>query len=133
MKIASRLDNLDQIPCVVEDLGRAEAWSPELTFRVNFALEELGLNIIQHSGVDDLSEIELTVTSAPDAVTIEITDDGQPFNPLEDAPVPDVSAPLEDRPVGGLGVFLVRSMMDDLRYQRELGRNHLTLVSRRVG
>ena len=46
---------------------------------------------------------------------------------------PDVNAAIEDRPVGGLGVYLVRTMMDELSYQRIEGRNHLTLVSRKTG
>ena len=63
---------------------------------------------------------------------IEISDDGQPFNPLKDAPKPDLEAALEDRPIGGLGIHLVLTMMDEMHYRRENERNHLTLVKRRV-
>ena len=124
---------LERITAEVEKIGEQEDWPPELVFRVNLALEELGLNIINYGHDEGLHEIEFTVTSQAEAVTIEISDDGRPFDPLSDAPVPDVSASIEDRRIGGLGVHLVRTMMDDLRYQRVGGRNHITLVSHRAG
>ena len=65
-------------------------------------------------------------------MTIEMVDDGKPFDPLTEAPVPDVNAPMDERPIGGLGVFLVRKLMDELTYRREEGRNHLTLVAYRA-
>ena len=51
---------------------------------------------------------------------MEVEDDGRPFNPLEAAP-PDVNSPVEDRPIGGLGIYLVRRVMDDLEYRRQRG------------
>ena len=54
--------------------------------------------------------------------SIEIVDDGPRFDPLEDAPLPDPDAPLEDRPVGGLGVHLVRTMMDEMTYRYGMAR-----------
>jgi len=77
-------------------------------------------------------DISFTFSSTEDALTIEMVDDGKPFDPLTDAPVPDVNAPMEERPIGGLGVFLVRKLMDELTYRREEGRNHLTLVAYRA-
>ena len=123
-------DQLERIAAVVEEIGERESWSPGLVFRINLALEELGLNIINYGHDEGIHEIQFTVTSDDEMVTIEISDDGRPFDPLNDAPMPNVSAALEDRPVGGLGVHLVRTMMDDLRYQRVSGRNHITMVTR---
>ena len=133
LKIDNRPAQLEQIPAAVDEIGRQESWPSGLVFRVNLVLEELGLNIIRHAYDDRLHEIEFTVTSEPDAVTIEVADDGRPFDPLNDAPPANVTAPLGDRPLGGLGLHLVRTMMDELHYERERGRNRLTLVSRRVG
>ena len=124
---------LERITAEVEKIGEQEDWPPELVFRVNLALEELGLNIINYGHDEGLHEIEFTVTSQAETVTIEISDDGRPFDPLNDAPKPDVSASIEDRPIGGLGVHLARTMMDELRYQRVRGRNRITLVSHRAG
>ena len=132
-KVETKPDSLERIVAVVEEIGEQESWPPEVIFRVNLVLEELGLNIITHGHDDEFHEIEFTVISEPDAITIEISDDGRPFDPLNDVPDPDVNAAIEDRPVGGLGVYLVRTMMDELSYQRIEGRNHLTLVSRKTG
>ena len=59
-------------------------------------------------------------------------DNGRPFDPLNDAPEPDLDSGVADRAVGGLGVHLVRTMMDEMRYRRDRGRNHLTLVKERA-
>ncbi len=78
LKIDNRPAQLEQIPAAVEEIGRQESWPSGLVFRVNLVLEELGLNIIRHAYDDRLHEIEFTVTSEPDAVTIEVADDGRP-------------------------------------------------------
>ncbi len=128
LKIAPRAEELDTITAAVEEFGDAEKWPPQLVFRVNLVLEELGLNIINHGRTDDLHEIEITLTSEPGSLTIEIVDNGLPFDPLEDAPSPDLDSGVADRAVGGLGVYLVRTMMDEMHYRRDGGRNYLTLV-----
>ena len=113
--------------------GSAKSWPESLTFKVNLVLEELGLNILTHGskGQERRPEIEIVLTSEEDALTIEVVDDGQPFDPLEDAPNPSVDSGIEERNIGGLGIHLVRTMMDDLHYQRDDGKNRLTLVARR--
>ena len=128
-------DELGRITDAVDDLGHREDWSNDLLFRVHLVLEELVLNIIDYGfddGKDD-HELEVILISEDDNLTIEITDDGIPFDPLHDAKIPDTDAPLEDRPIGGLGVHLVRTMMDEVSYRREDGKNHLTLVANREG
>ena len=130
---ASNSDNLQYIQGSVEELGKREAWPVSLTFKVNLVLEELGLNILSYGaeGSDRGPEIEIVLKSEDDALTIEVSDDGNPFNPLEDAKDPKVEAMLDDRPIGGLGVHFVRTLMDDLSYQRTAGRNLLKMVAKR--
>jgi serine/threonine-protein kinase RsbW len=62
-----------------------------------------------------------------DLVSMEISDDGIPYDPLT-APPPDLESDLDDRPVGGLGVFLIRELMDSVSYRFEDGRNHLLVT-----
>ena len=129
--VATKLDEMDRLASAVEDFGRDDDWPDDLTFQVNLALEELWVNVMNHGHTGGFHEVEIELTSEVEAVTIEITDDGIPFDPLHDAPKPSVDAPLDDRPVGGLGINLVQTMMDELEYKREEGKNRLTLVKRR--
>ncbi len=130
-RIEANLDELRQVAAATEDIGLQENWSPAVVHQVDLAIEEIGNNIVRHGLDGGPGVIEITFTSDAEAITIEIADDGRPFNPLTDAPKPDLEAGLEDRPIGGLGIHLVLTMMDEMHYKREKERNHLTLVKRR--
>lgn len=131
-RIDADLDELRRVAAAAEEMGLQEDWSPVLVHQVDLAIEELGNNVVRHGLDGGPGEIEITLTSESDEITIEISDNGRPFNPLKDAPKPDVEAALEDRPIGGLGIHLVLTMMDETHYRRENERNHLTLVKRRT-
>ena len=126
------IDEIEIILEAVEYFGEQEDWEPALTFKVKLAIEELGINIANHGRVDDIPEIEIVVDSSPEKLTITIEDDGRPFDPLHDAPAPDLTSALEDRPVGGLGIHFVREMMDEMTYRHEDGKNCLALTLNRV-
>ncbi len=130
LKIRPALDELRQITAAVEDLALRENWSQDLEFKVNLVLDELSVNIVNYGG--EVSMIEVSLSSEEESVTIEITDDGRPFDPLNDAVEPDIKAPLEERPIGGLGLYFVRTMMDEMHYRREQGKNFLALAKRRA-
>ena len=132
MTIENRIEELRRLAALVEEFGAEENWPPDLIFQVNLVLEEVAINVINFGHDGGLHEIEIALTSELDALTIEVIDNGRAFDPTKDATVPDVTLPIEERPVGGLGVYLVRTMMDEMRYRREEGRNHLTLVKYRV-
>ncbi len=123
--------DLERVLNAIEELGEKEGWDPGVVFKINLALEELGLNVMSHGYHPDLQDIQVTLSSSPDAITVEISDNGLPFDPLSDAPEPDLSSPVEDRPIGGLGVHLVRELMSSMSYRREHGRNYLCLVASR--
>jgi anti-sigma regulatory factor (Ser/Thr protein kinase) len=126
LKIAPSHEQLELIPAAVEEFAERDNWPPDLVFKLNLVLEEMGVNIVNYSGAT--GDIEISLASDADSVTVEIADDGRPFNPLADLVSPDISAPLGDRPIGGLGVHLVRSMMDEMRYSREGGKNKLAMT-----
>lgn len=93
----------------------------------NLCVEEIASNCVKY-GYADRSEhaIELAVEIDADRVRVEIRDDGREFNPLT-APEPDLSGPVEDRAIGGLGLRMVRRMASGADYRREGGVNRLTL------
>ena len=123
---------LERIVAAIENLAEEDEWPPDLLFRVNLVLEELGLNIMDYGHDDDTSDIEIALVSEGDSVTIEIIDGGRPFDPLNDAPDPDLISGVEERRIGGLGVHFVRTLMDDVQYERSAGKNRLKMVTRKV-
>ncbi len=132
LRVENRIEELGRIAAAVDELAESEGWSPALAFRVNLVLEEFGINVIKYAHEDGVHDFEITLLSDSDTLTIEIMDDGVPFNPLEDNPEPDTSALMENRPIGGLGLHLVRTMTEDMRYERENSKNHSTLVMRKA-
>ena len=93
----------------------------------NLVIEELVTNCIKY-GYDDSAEhiIEIELKLSANEMKLTVTDDGHPFNPLE-LPEPDTNLPVEDRPIGGLGIHLLRKMSDHIDYVRDDGKNRLTL------
>jgi anti-sigma regulatory factor (Ser/Thr protein kinase) len=132
LEIDPRVEELSTITAAIEQFGDAEQWPPDLVFQINLVIEELGLNIMTHGMSEDLEKIEITLTAKGESLTIEIVDNGRPFDPTSDAPDPDLDAGIGERSIGGLGVHIVRSLMDSLCYRRQGGRNHVTLVKERV-
>ena len=124
------LAELQRLNQLVTEFAEHHGLPSELVFRVTLVLEEIITNVISY-GYEDEMEHEISVRLSwedPD-MKIEVEDDGRPFNPLE-APPPDMVKPLAERPVGGLGIHLVREMMDKLEYRRENDKNLLVLKTR---
>ncbi|MEQ8160186.1 MAG: ATP-binding protein [Smithellaceae bacterium] len=98
---------------------------------IELALEEVLVNIIKHayeeSGLEDLIEINCSADAG--SLIIEIIDSGMPFD-IFSVHEPDIYADIDERQIGGLGIFFVKKLMDDVRYRREDGRNILTLVAK---
>ncbi len=112
----------------IEEFCAARDIAPAVTYALNLSMDELLTNTISY-GYDDDAEhrIDIAVRMEGNAVVVEITDDAKPFDPAE-AAQPDTSLPIEDRPIGGLGIFLVHEMMDGFEYRRGEGRNIVTLT-----
>ena len=101
--------------------------APEVQYLANLAVEELVTNCIKYGyedSADHMIEVKLQISGNELALTV--SDDGRPFNPLE-LPEPDVRLPIEDRPIGGLGIYLLRRMSDKMDYIRSAGRNSVTV------
>jgi len=118
---------IERVVEFAERFGEEHQFPAELVMTMHLVLDELVANIINH-GYDDTAEHQIHVTLGADGseLTIRVEDDGRPFDPLQ-VPPPDLDLPLEERPVGGLGIHLVRSVMDAVEYQRHGDRNILTM------
>lgn len=104
-----------------------------LAFDINLALEEIVTNIISYGYKDikgDDAVIDIFFNLQSDTLEITVKDQAVPFNPLE-LPEPETDLSVEDRPIGGLGIHLVRKLMDSLSYRREDDSN-LLIMSKQV-
>jgi len=98
----------------------------DVTLSLKLACEEIVINVTSYAypeGADGFLDVDIQKN---DRIVIRFEDGGVPFNPLEQEN-PDTSLSWDERPIGGLGIFLVRSMMDDVRYVYEDYKNVLTI------
>lgn len=114
--------NAEIIECVMNCRELADV-PEDILFKIRLCVEEVEENILCYSGS---KWVELTVTRKNDEVEIGFRDGGVEFNPLAKDD-PDINAPLENRQVGGLGIFICKQMMDTVTYHYENGSNNFTM------
>jgi serine/threonine-protein kinase RsbW len=121
---------IERLNGLVRRFGELHEVPSRALYALNLALDELVTNAILYA-FEDTAGRELSVRVAVLGAELhgELSDEGREFNPL-DIPMPNLDAPLRDREIGGLGLHLVRSLMDRLDYRREGAKNVLTLVKR---
>ena len=124
---AAQLSVLNQF---LREFWTAAALAPAGMRPFELALEEIFMNIVMHGSQPGIApQVEVSLALASDAVTMTVEDDCPQFDPLS-LPPPDLTVGLAERPVGGLGVFLVRQMMDAVSYERVGTRNRLRMTRR---
>jgi anti-sigma regulatory factor (Ser/Thr protein kinase) len=130
MLLRNDMPEIERLAEEVTRFANQHGVPPEIAGDLNLALEEVVANVIMHAYPQGgAHEIQVEVTAEKDRVAAEVVDDGVGFDPLQRIQ-PDVALPLAQRPVGGLGIFLVRRVMDELHYSRESGRNRLTMAKK---
>jgi anti-sigma regulatory factor (Ser/Thr protein kinase) len=128
IQITSDLSEVARVTARLQAFGHMHGLADRLVDQFVLALDELVANIVQHGLSTDVPEtIRISITLDAARLGMEISDPGKAFDPLREAPAPDLDSPLEQRRVGGLGLHFVRTMMDDVTYRRERNRNVLTL------
>ncbi len=120
-----------EIDSAVAEFSREQGWPEDLDFTIRLMVEELVLNAVDYGTDDKSTEVELQLTSDKDKVRFVVSDNGVAFNPLEQSPIPDLDALIEDRRIGGLGVHFIKTMADSVTYERLEGRNRMTIVKLR--
>ncbi len=113
---------IESVMACDEVAGLAE----DLKFKIRLCVEEIEENIL---GYSKSPFVEIAVSAEDDSVVISFCDGGIAFNPLE-LPDPDVNAPLDERNIGGLGIFICKNMMDDISYEYRDGWNYLTMMKK---
>ena len=124
------LSELTALAAFVERFAAAEALPADVAFQLNLVLEELVTNTVAHGYAAGAGgSIRVRLERCGDVVEADLVDQGLAFDPRS-LPPPPLDAPLAERPIGGLGVYLVRQFVDELDYRREDGSNHLRLRKR---
>lgn len=133
MRLVNSLEEISRVADAIDALGDEQEWPVDWIFNLNLSLDELITNIV-HNGYQDEErhEIGLSVRGLAEGdIEIVVEDDGVPFDPFSEAPEPDLESGVEERPIGGLGVFLVKQLMHEVEYERRGDRNRITLRLRR--
>jgi len=125
--IKNDLAEIARLSEIVDGMGQQHGVSAEALYAVNLALDEVLTNVISY-GYADRHEHQICIRlELQDGEFIaETEDDARPFNPLT-APAPEVGAPLHEKPLGGLGIHLAKTMMEGMAYRREREKNILTM------
>jgi anti-anti-sigma factor len=130
MSVASQPEDMARAHRRIEAILRARHVPPETVHDCTLAAEEVMANIAEHAyaGQSGLAQVEIRLLE--EEIQLRFEDAGPPFNPLEQ-PAPDLDAPLAARPVGGLGILLIRHLVDRCAYAREGSTNVLTMSRQR--
>jgi serine/threonine-protein kinase RsbW len=127
----AKLEHLETLVDYISGRARDAGFDSKRVSEMQIAAEEALVNVMHYAYGSEEGGVE--VACGPNDSTqfiIEIADSGVPFNPLSMAE-PDTSADVSHRKIGGLGILLIKKLMDEVRYRHEEGRNILTLVAHR--
>lgn len=125
--LANDIAEIDRLNQFVEEVGEEFSLSADIIFNLNLVLEEAVVNIINYAYPEGKHElIYLSAKVHNGSIVFVLTDTGKEFDPTM-AKEADITLSAEDRPIGGLGIFLIRNIMNEVRYERIEGKNILTL------
>lgn len=131
-RFAAKFEYLDEIRDFVGEIAREGGFSDKDVYNIQLATDEAASNIIEHAyeGVID-AVLDLSCGMEDDQIRIVLIDYGESFDPSA-IPMPDLQADLSDRKIGGLGVFLMRKLMDEVHYEpKDDKSNVLTMIKRK--
>jgi sigma-B regulation protein RsbU (phosphoserine phosphatase) len=127
LTLPNDIETIPQLNEFIDTVAEEIGLDMSLTMSLNLAIEEAVVNVMEYAYPEgEQGNVDIEVIADDKWLTFIISDNGIPFDPTtqEDA---DTTLSAEERPIGGLGIFLVRQLMDSINYQRENGKNILTL------
>src|SRR5574339_1226550 len=132
VQFSASFEYLDEIREFVGDIARQGGFGDKDVYNIQLAADEAASNIIEHAyeGVSN-GVLEISCGVRDSAITIIMVDHGESFDPSA-IPMPDLKADLSDRKIGGLGIFLMRKLMDEVHYEARADKsNVLTMIKRK--
>lgn len=128
--LANDITEISRLATFIDEVGEAFSLTPDVVFNLNLVLEEAVVNIINYAyPKEEHQYIYLSAHLHEDSIVFVLTDTGKEFDPTL-APEADITLSADEREIGGLGIFLIRQIMNEVRYQRIDGKNVLTLEKR---
>lgn len=125
--LQNEISEISKLPSFIEAIGEELELPPSLTFNFNLVLEEAISNIIFYAYPNQTGkEISVQAATVANSLVFTLTDSGQAFDPTQ-VEADDITLSAAERPIGGLGIFLIKQIMDKLEYRRTDGKNILTL------
>lgn len=131
IQFAAKFEYLDEIREFVGEIARKGGFSDKDVYNIQLATDEAASNIIEHA-YENMPDgiLELSCGVNKDVITIMLVDHGESFDPSE-VPLPDLKADLSDRKIGGLGIFLMRKLMDEVTYEPRPNRSNVLTMTKR--
>ncbi len=131
VQFAAKFENLDEIREYVGKIARKGGFSDKDIYNIQLATDEAASNIIEHAYHNLPGKtLELSCDVRGDVITIILSDTGESFDPSE-VPMPDLKADLSDRKIGGLGIFLMRKLMDEIDYKPGPNKSNVLTMTKR--
>jgi anti-sigma regulatory factor (Ser/Thr protein kinase) len=127
--LANQIAEVGRLAGILDQFAADHAVPSEMAYCVSLSLDEIVSNVIRHGYDRNAHQIIVRLALDDHAMTVQVEDEGAPFDPLAEPP-PDFDRSIEERGVGGLGIHIVRHMMDGFEYHRDGNRNVLTLTKR---
>ena len=128
LRVEANVENLPKVLAFVDDQLEMAECPMKAKIQIDIAVEEIFVNIAHYAYAPGTGDalIRVGISEEPAAVQIDFEDSGIPYNPLEKAD-PDVTLNVQEREIGGLGIFMVKKIVDEIRYEYADGKNRLTL------
>lgn len=120
---------LEEVTNFVVDQMEAMGSSPKAVMQVTISLEEMFVNVAHYAYGDGEGTVKVILNPEDDQISIQLVDEGTPFDPLAKDD-PDITLKADQRKIGGLGIFMTKQMMDEVRYSNTDGKNILTMIKK---
>ncbi|MEV7775711.1 ATP-binding protein [Kitasatospora sp. NPDC086791] len=131
LRIVATLTSLEEVARFCHELAERAGLAPEAAYRLRLATDELATNVVMHGYRGSEGELRLAGGMDEDTVWIRLEDDAPPFDPAAGCKPPTPDVPLSQRTIGGLGIHLALTALDDFSHRYADGHNRSTLVMRR--
>jgi anti-sigma regulatory factor (Ser/Thr protein kinase) len=128
LTLKNTLKELETLRGELVQFGKTAHLSKKHLQHLNLVLDELFTNIVSYGEREEgTCQVRILISQDEQRLTLEVEDCGVPFNPVK-AETPDLESSLEERAIGGMGIHIVKTLMDEIRYERKGDKNLLTLI-----